>query len=164
MVEVLLELCHGWCLPFSLLALVPEQQAGLGRYAPYCRVSDLHEHDIDRLWYVMWFRWLLELPRLLSAHLRCRQGGLRTRPGLINNTCTVYYIKRRRVSQNKLHWYITVRPAYEMTDQREITALCAGLHASRHSASSSLSSKREMVDEAQDDDISSLCCLHRLQR
>ena len=88
MVEVLLELCHGRRLPFPLLALVPEQQARLSRYAPYCRVSDLHEHDIDRLWYVMWFRWLLELPRLLSAHLRCRQGGLiRTRPGLINNAC-----------------------------------------------------------------------------
>ena len=35
------------------------------------------------------------------------------------------------MSQNKLHWYITVRPAYEMTDQHEITALCAVLHASR---------------------------------
>ena len=73
-VEVLLELCHGRRLPVPLLALVPQQQAGLGRCSSHHGLPDVHVDDFHSIWPSLRSDWFLLLLLVYKEDLRRCQG------------------------------------------------------------------------------------------
>jgi len=75
-VEVLLELRYGRCIPLLVQSLVFDQSiVSDGYFAGGC-VLDIHEYDLDLLWYLLRLYRISIQSLVHPHHLRCCQGGL----------------------------------------------------------------------------------------